>query len=353
MTVAPNDAEQRVGGAAESRAAGSRESGLTESALVAVSGKGGVGKTTVSAAVARLMSRAGYKTLVAEVNTQGRMPELFGVRAAHTSERPGALTRIDDLLYHINLTPEASLHEFALLVLRWETLYNLVLQNRFVKSFLEAAPALASATMLGKLYYHGTPNGLFAGAELFDRIVIDAPATGHAISFFKTPRALATMVPPGPMRTNSEVVGRFIATNSAFMLVTLPEEMPVTESIELATAVESELSFTRGYLVANQCMPPVAGLDGLSDEVAMALHQHAAKLEGVDDRKLAHMTVDRLEAIGREGRQVARLQAGVAWPLARVERLAAPTFGLREIDEVASRLAAVFDAEHAQEGGRS
>jgi hypothetical protein len=302
---------------------------LSERRLVAVSGKGGVGKTTVATAIALAFAEQGHKTLLAEINTGGAVPPIFG-RHGHGH----AITRLVDNLFTVNLSPESAVHEFALLVLRWESLYKLVLQNRFIKAFVEAVPALGAATMLGKLYYHGTPTGLFGGGEQFDRIVIDAPASGHAVPFFHTPRAMAQMVPEGAMRENTAVVAEFLARDSAFVLVTLPEEMPVTEALELSGAVDRELEFAGHYAVVNQCTQAVLGLSrdlaGLGPEAASTierLRRGADTLHDPNARRLSHLGLNRIEALRREQQLIQRLRDSFDWPMTTVDRVLVPRLG--------------------------
>jgi anion-transporting ArsA/GET3 family ATPase len=137
------------------------------------------------------------------------------------------------------------------MVLRFKSIYDAVFENRLVRFFLRAIPSLAELVVLGKILHevrveeHGRPR--------WDLVVLDAPATGHAVQLLRVPAALLDTVPPGPLRRDAQWMRDLLVDplTTALSIVTLPEEMPVNEAIDLDSAVRDVLGIPRGALVVN------------------------------------------------------------------------------------------------------
>jgi hypothetical protein len=214
--------------------------------LLIITGKGGVGKSTISAALALLGARRGKRVLVCEVNAQERVAPLLGAPASGSSARevvPG--------LFTVDVTPRDAMREYGIMVLRFKSIYDAVFENRLVRFFLRAIPSLAELVVLGKILHevraeeHGRPR--------WDLVVLDAPATGHAVQLLRVPAALLDTVPPGPLRRDAQWMQDLLVDplTTALSIVTLPEEMPVNEAIDLDSAVRDVLGIPRGALVVN------------------------------------------------------------------------------------------------------
>src|SRR3954468_7206970 len=146
---------------------------LLDRRLVVVTGKGGTGKSTISAAVALAAARRGKKVLVCEVVAKERVADFFG--------RPPSGTQIRELvpnLYSVHVRPREAMREYALMILRYETLYRIAFENAAARYFLAAAPSLAEIVMLGKVWWHATQE-TERGRPRWDLVVLDtqrAPA---------------------------------------------------------------------------------------------------------------------------------------------------------------------------------
>src|SRR5205085_9640327 len=132
--------------------------------------------------------------------------------------------------------------EYALMILKFESIYNAVFENRLVRYFLRFVPSLQELVLLGKILFHlkeKRPDGSWR----FERIVIDAPATGHALTFFSVPTVNIDTVPPGALANDAKWMHEYLTEPSmtAAVLVSLPEEMPVNETIELASALNERV----------------------------------------------------------------------------------------------------------------
>jgi anion-transporting ArsA/GET3 family ATPase len=289
--------------------------------LLLVSGKGGVGKSTVAAALASASARAGLKTLVAEVNTQERITRLLG-----KPEVGPEVSQIDENLWAVNVRPEEAMREYALMTLKFKTVYKAVFENRFVRYFLRFIPSLQELVLLGKILFHVQERGP-DGRHRFDRVIIDAPATGHAISFFSVPQVLVDTVPSGPMSAEAEKM-RDLLTNPAItaaVLVALPEEMPINETIELEQTLRQKVRITTGAVVLNGFIP--------ERFTPSELTQIATEAAALSPLALSHDARERLSADA-----VRRLEAAIDAPVQTVVRLYQKSFGPRAIADVAGQL---------------
>ncbi|MEQ9497008.1 MAG: ArsA-related P-loop ATPase [Deltaproteobacteria bacterium] len=194
-----------------------------------VAGKGGVGRTTIAAGLAHKLARAGYRTLLLEVDAPDDAARAMGVQPAVDSPREAF-----NNLWLCRMTPTGSMKEYALLVLKFKALYNLVFENRLVKYLLRSIPSLGEFTMSGKAWYHAEERRE-DGALKYERIVIDAPATGHAITFLSVARTVANVAPKGVMRDFAEKMAALLESpnDACLHVVCLPEEMPVNEGLDV------------------------------------------------------------------------------------------------------------------------
>jgi anion-transporting ArsA/GET3 family ATPase len=218
--------------------------------LAIVTGKGGVGKSTFVAALAVNAARAGKRVLVCEVNAQERIAPLLGGRPSGPRIRE-VLPR----LHTVNVTPQEAMREYGLKVVRFQTIYEAVFENRMVRHFLRIVPSFAELVMLGKILDEA--RAMEGGGPRWDLVVMDAPATGHAVQLLRVPQALLDTVPPGPLRSDAEWMRALLLdpARTGIVLVTIPEEIPVNETLELDAEIRSVLGMPRAGLVVN-AMPP-------------------------------------------------------------------------------------------------
>ncbi len=215
--------------------------------LLFTMGKGGVGKSAVSCALTRLALERGKKLLLVQVNTPDKTSMYLGTPPADENVR-----EVFPNLYSVNIQPPAAMKEYVLLQVRLEMIYRLVFENRAVKHFLRAVPALNDLVVLGKIYYHVMQKD-DAGNPLYDLVIVDAPATGHGLQLLRLPEVMIEAVQRGPVfreATNMLAMLRDPAI-TAINLVTLPEEMPVAESIEMFGKIRDELHMPLGCLFVN------------------------------------------------------------------------------------------------------
>ena len=297
---------------------------LADKRLVVVTGKGGVGKSTVSAALAVSFARAGQRTLVCEVNAPERISLFLGHRAVGAE-----LSQLEENLWSVDVRPAEAMREYGLMILKFKTIYNAVFENRVVRYFLRFIPSLQELVVLGKILFH-LEEKLPDGRWRFDRIVMDAPATGHALSFLAVPQVIIDTVPAGPLKRDAEKMRDLLVDPAvtAAVLVSLPEEMPVNETLELCTALRDRVGVHPVATILNGFVAErfsAADVEAVSRQSA-ALAEHARQHH---DRSRMSQELER------------RLADGTRLPVTRIPRLYHARFGRESILEVAGHLTAL------------
>ena len=239
--------------------------------FIVIGGKGGVGRTTVSAALATVLARQGKRVLLAHVRTQLRMDRLLGCGVIDETIR-----HVEPNLWAVNMNPRAALRERGMMVLKLESVYRAVMENRLVKHFLKAVPSLDEYSMLGKAWFHTTE--MREGKPRFDTVVFDGQATGHLITMLRIPRVILESVPEGPLTRDALEIQEMLTDprRTNIWIVTLAEEMPASESLDLYDAAVDDLKITPSRLIIN-------GL--YTDEFERAPHIATAldQLAGMED----------------------------------------------------------------------
>jgi anion-transporting ArsA/GET3 family ATPase len=218
-----------------------------------VTGKGGVGKTTVAAAQAISLAAQGKRVLIAMCNAKERLSSMLSSDLIGTEVVAAAPN-----VWAVNMTPETALEQYGMLALKSKALYSLLFDNKYVRMFFRAVPGIQEWSMLGKAWWHSTETRA-DGSPRFDVVILDAPATGHGLDMLRVPKVIVDVVPPGLLRRDAERAWALFRDpdQCSVVLVTLPEEMPTTETIELASALTNELGMTIARVVVNGVLPPL------------------------------------------------------------------------------------------------
>lgn len=293
-----------------------------------VTGKGGVGKSTVSAALALVAARVGKRVLVCEVNAQERVAPLLGAPPAGPIIReaaPGVFT--------VNVTPQEAMREYGVAVLRFRSIYDAVFENRLVRYFLRVVPSLAELVMLGKILNEARAEE--RGRPRWDLVLVDAPATGHAVQLLRVPSALVDTVPGGPLRRDADWMEAMLLdpAHTSIALVTLPEEMPVNEVIDLDAQVRGVLGMHRGALFVNAVPEPRFSA---GEEARLATLVEAPPPLGPAARAA------RLQALRAEqaARHLARVRAALDLPATVIPLLPIVDWGRAAVERVAEAIEA-------------
>jgi Mrp family chromosome partitioning ATPase len=221
--------------------------------LVIVTGKGGTGKTAVSAALALGASARGKRVLVAAVDPDARLPALLSPRPAALTYQP-ALARENVWVCHIE--PFEALGEYLGLQLGTRRLVDPVLRQRGFRQLLLASPGWRELITLGKVWHLEQMRE--GPRPRYDLIIVDAPATGHSLTFLDVPRVVVSAVRAGPLRHHTERVEALIDDHTRTLLlpVALAEELPARETVELVTRARSELGVAIECIVVNAVHEP-------------------------------------------------------------------------------------------------
>ncbi len=262
--------------------------------LLLVCGKGGVGKSSVAVALARLAASRGQRVLLTAMNA----PQPFGGLLPGLAE-DGVIACLPSGIEALNMVPTETLREYVLLVVKFQFIYKLIFENQLMRKFLRGIPSLAELMALGKLWYHfnQTEDG---GRPRYDLLILDCPATGHGAGLLRLPRKVREATPPGPLQTIARDLEKMLGDSqrTGLVLVALPEETPVNELLELEAAAREE---------------GVAPLLAVCNAFYPALPPRQARPGGIESEPLAtllsaHDAYQRRQAL--HARQLARLRAG-------------------------------------------
>jgi hypothetical protein len=216
---------------------------MLEKRLLFVTGKGGVGKTTVSAALGLRAAREGRRVIVCEVAEQERMRELFGTGATGHRE-----VELEEGLWHISVSPDRAKQEWLRYQLRSGAIAGVLGHSRFFQYLTAAAPGLTELVTMGKVWELAQLERRTEKAAPYDLVIVDAPATGHALAMLRAPRTFADVARVGPIHRQAGFIARFLEdpAATAFVAVALAEEMPVNETLELERQQRFDAIYVNG-----------------------------------------------------------------------------------------------------------
>ncbi len=308
-----------------------------QSHVLVVAGKGGVGKTTMSAALAKMAAGVGKSVLIVELEGKSGITAAFGRHGDLGYEEvllvpagQGGPAGATGSVRARRLTPDDALVEYL------EDHGLRRVSKRLARSGVldvvaTAIPGIRDVLVLGKVKQLERE-----GAA--DLILVDAPATGHAITFLTSASGMVSAARGGPLRTQAQDVVELLSdpARCRVLLVTLPEELPVSETIESAYTLEDKAGVQLGPVIVNACDPEPIGLERPAAEVAAAAGvslaaDHLAALEEARDFRLARHAVS--------AEQIERLRRDLPLPHLLVPALDADSIGPAQTQELADALA--------------
>jgi len=219
---------------------------ILERDLVYVTGKGGVGRSTVCGALGLAGAALGRRTIVCEVAEQDRLSRAFG-RPPRLGDEEG---RLADGVWGVSIDPQAALRTWLSNQLGSRTLSRLLFESDAFSYFAAAAPGAREIATLGRA-------GALAEGDAYDLVILDAPASGHGLAMLRTPSTFAEIARVGPIRRQAQALHRLLADRDrcACVAVALAEEMPVNETLELERALPGILGGGLEAIVVNGVYP--------------------------------------------------------------------------------------------------
>jgi anion-transporting ArsA/GET3 family ATPase len=302
--------------------------------LILVVGKGGVGRSTVAAAIAGSCAARGKKTLLYETNANDRFGSYFAkppVGATPSQLAPN--------LWAVNTTPAGALAEYGLMILRFESVYEMVFENRVTKAFLRAIPGLDDYALLGKAWFHTTEEK--RGKPVWDTVVFDMPASGHSVSMLRVPWVIVETVPEGPLTRDARTIKALLCdpARTSAVLVTLAEEMPVNEALELEAKLTA-MGIVPQQLLVNQVFPRHFGAGTPVTRVLEALAADQANLTAPLAQLTAHAQLSRDRHELNE-RYLAELRKRAKTRVSELPMLFSHTLGPADVKQLGDRLASL------------
>jgi anion-transporting ArsA/GET3 family ATPase len=225
---------------------------LLDRKLLVITGKGGAGKTTISAAIGVLAASRGLRTIVVEVGEQGRLPGLFG-RAARD---PGVETQLEERLSSISIDPDRALLEWLQSV-GGRVSGRMLASSSTFQYFAAAAPGAKELVSMVKVWELTQGERWRRRAAGYDLVVLDAPATGHALGMLRSPWTFGAIARVGPIAGQSERVRELLQDPalSSYLVVAQGTEMAVTETLELRDGLHRQLQRDLHAVIVNGLLP--------------------------------------------------------------------------------------------------
>lgn len=305
--------------------------GLSEHRLVFVTGKGGVGKSTVAVALGLRAARAGRRTIVAELAGQNRVGQTFD-RIGQTFEE----VQLAPGLFSISIDPESAMEEY--LKVKTGRLGQALGQSRLFGAFAMATPGMRELLSIGKVWELAQPHRRTSGADAYDLVIVDSPAAGHGLGILRTPRTFAEIARVGPIAHQAQTIAETIADRSftSVVAVATASETPVNETLWLAEQLASD-RLKLDAVIVNALYP-----ERFSDEDRETIARaHGRSRSPLTAAALGAALSEHARARA-QAEQLARLRAGLCdggLPIQTLPYLFAEAIGPAELELLADALA--------------
>jgi anion-transporting ArsA/GET3 family ATPase len=307
---------------------------LLDKRLVVVTGKGGVGKTTVAAALGLAAARSGRRTIVCEVAQQERMSRVFRREGVGFSE-----TLLDTDLYAISIDPQRSMEEYLREQIKPSALYAVLFDNRLFQYFAAATPGMRELATIGKIWELAQFERRDPHTAPYDLVIVDAPSTGHGLGFLHTPRTFRDAARVGPISRQAGKIDAFITDpgSTGIVTVALPEEMPVNETVDFERELHDRMGMEVDAVVVNALYP-----ERFTSDEATRIEEAAASngTPGVEAALKAALFEHRRARTQRE--ELRRLSELLGRELITLPFLFEPELDLGSFEELAGELEAAL-----------
>ncbi|HEX6228212.1 MAG TPA: ArsA family ATPase [Solirubrobacterales bacterium] len=297
--------------------------------LVFVTGKGGVGKTTLAVALGLRAAGEGKRTIVCEVAAQESASRFFDRVQVGFHE-----VEMEKNLWAISIDPDESMREYVLLQLKVRAMRDMLFRSRIFNYLAAATPGLKELVTIGKIWELAQLDRKVKAGRKYDLVIVDAPATGHGIGFLQTPRTFAAIARVGPIHSQAQQLDALITDHShtGTAIVALPEEMPVNESAALERDLRDEVGVAVDRVYMNGLYP-----ERFSRDEAEHLAGLAEESEGAV-RAAARAALSEHGRARSQRAQLARLRRRVSAPVKTLPFLFQPELDVEAARQLAKRL---------------
>jgi anion-transporting ArsA/GET3 family ATPase len=247
---------------------------LLDKRAIFVTGKGGVGKSTVAAALGVAAARTGKRAIICEVAQQERMSRFFERQGVGYHE-----AEIAPNLYAFSIDPQRALEEYLLMQIKVKPVYDLMFKNRVFTYFAAATPGLRELVTIGKVWELAQLDRRVKRGTKYDIVIVDAPATGHGVGILKTPKTFGDIARVGPVKRQADAIYEFVTNPklTSVCAVAWPEEMPVNETLDLERSLERELGLGLDRVFMNGIYPQL-----FSNDEAAVIRERLEREAGSD-----------------------------------------------------------------------
>lgn len=307
--------------------------------LLIISGKGGVGKSTLVTALGLRAAAQGINTLICELGENEKIAPQFGCGASSFHETPLGVP----CLSSIYLDPQESFNDYVRSSLKFETLARPVIESRLIQAFIQAGPGFKEIMTLNKIVELERAVDK-RGQPKYDLILLDAPATGHGLTLFRSPMLVMRGSRAGPIFQKAKLISDLLQDDqrTRMHIVTLAEEMPISETLDMVAAIRADIHIPLGDIIVNAVVSPALSADHAD---LLAELRRAAKAAVIDQDwggvKLRDMlaVADQLEGRSRlNAEHIARLHEKTDIPTLTVPFIYDVPWGLDSVHKVAASL---------------
>ena len=299
-------------------------------------GKGGVGKTTLSAAIARLATTSGASALIMECDGRAPLAATFGVDSSL------APIQIADNISLMTLDGRAALEEYLRMVVPGRILLKAVFASRLYQFFVQAAPGLRELMMLGKIYYEAGRDGAEAAARHI--IIVDAPASGQAMSLLKMPSAARSTFGESIVGKEARNISQMIRDRRACAIV----QVTTADNLSISETIETHAQLSSFHLAPTAVLfnrVPTSDFD--AREISTLTSLHGRNLRKNDLEHLAAIARSELNRVAETRKAIAKIRKETSVPVIEIAEHSGLS-GIELIDRIAADLAAHRDDEPAR-----
>ncbi len=300
-----------------------------EKRVLFVTGKGGVGKSTVAIAIGIRAALEGKRAIVVEVSATENASRIFRQEDVGFKE----IEMANDL-WAISIDPEDSMREYVLLQLKVKAMRDLLFRSRMFTYLAAATPGLNELVTIGKIWELAQLDRKVKHGRKYDLVIVDSPATGHGISFLQSPRTFANIARVGPIHNQAKELQEMINNHdhTGSVIVSLPEEMPVNETANLEAELNDDVNVSVDRVIMNSLYPERYTAKDLK------VIKHLGKSKEPEVRAAARAALSQCIRTESQQEQLDRLKAMVDAPISTLPFIFKPEIDLGAARKLAEEL---------------